>query len=125
MAQGTSEIRETIKQTRDEIGETVQAIGEKADIKARTAEKVADGRDALKDSAAGAAAKVSNVAQGVGEGVANATTSAASSAADWARSATEQMNKPARNQKLLICVGSLAVVLVLLARRARHGRRKQ
>jgi Protein of unknown function (DUF3618) len=127
VAQDPSEIREAIEETRDEIEETIQALGEKVDIKARAGEKLAGGREAVKDAAAGATAKASDVAQGVSDSVANATTSAASSASGWARSTGEQLSKPGRGRKTaLICISSMAVVLALLAaRRVRHRRRKQ
>jgi Protein of unknown function (DUF3618) len=41
MGQGPSEIREDIEGTRARMGETVEALGYKADVKTRTKEKVA------------------------------------------------------------------------------------
>jgi hypothetical protein len=46
------------KEVRDEIGETVQAIGENADVNARASEKLTDGREAIKGSAADAKAQL-------------------------------------------------------------------
>ena len=39
MAEDASKVREAIDQTRNEIGETIQAIGEKVDVKARAGEE--------------------------------------------------------------------------------------
>jgi DNA-binding ferritin-like protein len=63
VAQDANEIRQAIEQARDDIAETVQAIGEKADVKARAGDKLAESRDALKGSAAEATAKLGDVVQ--------------------------------------------------------------
>ncbi len=50
MAQDPGEIREAIEHTRQEIGETVQAIAEKTDVKARASKKMAESVGNLKAS---------------------------------------------------------------------------
>ena len=40
MGEGTSEIRADIERTRDEMGDTVQALGYKTDVKSRARDKV-------------------------------------------------------------------------------------
>jgi Protein of unknown function (DUF3618) len=125
MAQDASEIREAIEKTRDEIGETIRAIGEKADVKARAGEKLAEGRDALKDSAAEATAKLGDVVQRVGDSLPDATVPAVSSVAEWAKSATGPMTEPGPRRRVAIGIGSMSVVIILLARRVRHSRGQQ
>lgn len=65
MAQDPGQIREAIDQTRADIGETVQAIGDKADIKGRAAKKAAARRDQLKKTSSQAQAKLAEVGQQV------------------------------------------------------------
>ena len=89
MDQDTGEIREAIDQTRDDIGQTLQAIGHKADIKARASEMVAEKRDAVKESTAEVKAKLSLVAQRVEERVPEAAQPAVSSTVEWAKSTTQ------------------------------------
>lgn len=48
MGKDPGEIRQEIEQTRGEMGETVEALGEKADVKTRAKEKITGKRDQLK-----------------------------------------------------------------------------
>ena len=48
MGKDPGEIREEIEQTRGEMGETVEALGQKADVKTRAKEKITGKRDELK-----------------------------------------------------------------------------
>lgn len=125
MAEDTSEIREAIEQTRDEIGDTIQAIGEKADVKARAGEKLAESRDAIKGSAADAKDKLGDVAQGVGDSLSNATGPAVSAAAEWTKSATHPSTQSGRRRRLAICLGLIAAVAIMLARHFRQHRGQQ
>jgi polyhydroxyalkanoate synthesis regulator phasin len=58
MGKDPSEIREEIEQTRGDMGETVEALGHKADVKTRVKESVADKRDQLKERITGAGSSV-------------------------------------------------------------------
>jgi gas vesicle protein len=49
VGKGPGEIREEIEQTREEMGDTVEALGYKADVKARAKEKITGKRDQLKE----------------------------------------------------------------------------
>jgi hypothetical protein len=53
MGQDPSEIREQIEQTRGDMGETVEALGYKADVKTRAKDNIADKRDRLKEQITG------------------------------------------------------------------------
>jgi ElaB/YqjD/DUF883 family membrane-anchored ribosome-binding protein len=53
-----SEIREEIEQTRGDVGETVEALGHKSDVKTRVKESVADKRDQVKERITGAGSRV-------------------------------------------------------------------
>ena len=122
MATDANEIREAIEQTRGDIGDTLQAIGHKADIKARASEKVAEGRETLKDSAAEAKAKLGDVAQRVEQRLPEAAQPAVSSTAEWAKSAAQPVGAMWRRQKVAVRIGVAMVVLVLLVRRSRRRR---
>jgi ElaB/YqjD/DUF883 family membrane-anchored ribosome-binding protein len=54
MGKEPGQIREEIEQTRTEMGDTVQALGYKADVKTRAKESVADKRDRMKAKITGA-----------------------------------------------------------------------
>ncbi len=122
MAQEPSEIREAIEQTRDEIGETVQAIGQKADVKARASEKVAETRDSVKESTAEVTGKVSEVAQRVVKKMPDAVQPPVSSALGWAKSTGQPPTDAARRKKVAIGIGLVSAGVVLMARRARRRR---
>jgi gas vesicle protein len=49
-----TEIREEIEQTRTEMGDTVEALGHKADVKGRAKDNITDKRDRLKERITGA-----------------------------------------------------------------------
>ena len=122
MAQDASEIREAIEQTRDEIGETVQAIGQKADVKARASEKVAETR----------ALRQGIDRRSYGQGKRSRTTRGAKgarccpagrlSALGWAKSTGQPTADAGRRKKVAICVGLVSAAVVLMARRARRRR---
>jgi ElaB/YqjD/DUF883 family membrane-anchored ribosome-binding protein len=59
------EIREEIEQTRTEMGDTVEALGHKADVKGRAKENIADKRDRLKERITGTTPDPGEVRQGV------------------------------------------------------------
>ncbi len=122
MAEDASEIRQAIERTRDDIGDTIQAIGEKADVKARAGEKLVESRDALKGSAVEATAKLGDVVQRVGDSAQGVAGPAVSSAAEWAKAATGPMTEPGRRRWVAMCAASTALVMILLARRARRSR---
>ena len=65
MAEDPGQIREAIEQTRADIGETVQAIGDKADVKGRAAQKAAARRDQLKKTSSQAQIKLAEMGRQV------------------------------------------------------------
>ncbi len=58
MGKEPSDIREEIEQTRGEMGETVEALGYKADVKSRARENIAGKRDRLKERISGGSSRV-------------------------------------------------------------------
>lgn len=67
MGQEPGEIREQIEQTRDEMGETIDAIGYKADVKQRTREKVSGKVESVRSKFAGAGSRASEVTPSGGD----------------------------------------------------------
>lgn len=60
MGQDPSAIRNEIEQTREEMGDTVDALAYKADVKSRAKENVSDKVDTLKSKVTGTKERVSN-----------------------------------------------------------------
>jgi hypothetical protein len=64
MGQDPSEIREEIEDTRARMGDTVEAIGYKTDVKTRARERVAGTVDAVKAKVGGAGSRVNEATAG-------------------------------------------------------------
>jgi ElaB/YqjD/DUF883 family membrane-anchored ribosome-binding protein len=64
MGQDPSRIREEIEQTRTEMGDTVEALGYKADVKTRAKDNMADKRDRLKERITGTTPDSEEVKEG-------------------------------------------------------------
>jgi gas vesicle protein len=64
MGKEPTEIREEIEQTRTEMGDTVDALGHKADVKGRAKDNIADKRDRLKERITGTAPDPEEVKDG-------------------------------------------------------------
>jgi gas vesicle protein len=64
MGKEPSEIRTEIEHTRTEMGDTVEALGYKADVKTRAKDNIADKRDRLKERITGTTPDPDDVKQG-------------------------------------------------------------
>ena len=64
MGKEPGEIREEIEHTRTDMGDTVEALSYKADVKTRAKENIADKRDRLKERITGTAPDPNEVKQG-------------------------------------------------------------
>jgi gas vesicle protein len=69
VGQGPDEIREQIEETRARMGDTVEAIGYKADVKQRTSDWVADKKDAVVGRVKGATPDTGQMREGAQRGV--------------------------------------------------------
>jgi gas vesicle protein len=67
MGQDPAAIRQEIEQTRERMGETVDALGYKADVPARTKESIGGKVQAVKAKVTGAASQVSDSARDTGD----------------------------------------------------------
>jgi hypothetical protein len=64
MGQDTGQIRQDIEETRGRMGETVEALGHKADVPARTKEAVSGRVDSVKSKISGATPNGAEFKQG-------------------------------------------------------------
>jgi gas vesicle protein len=67
MGQDPAAIRQQIEQTREHMGDTVDALGYKADVPARAKDSVSDKVDSLKSKIIGAGSQVSDATPDAGE----------------------------------------------------------
>jgi hypothetical protein len=102
VAEDPGAIREAIEQTRAEMGETIEALGHKADVKGRAAEKIDEGKRQLQE-------KVEKVLADA-EPVITQT-------AEKARELSERVTISPR---VLVAAGAGVLVLLLVVRRARR-----
>ena len=67
MGQDPDAIRQEIEQTREQMGETIGAIGYKTDVKSRAKESVSDKTDAIKSKVGGVMGKANDATPSTGE----------------------------------------------------------
>ena len=108
MAEDPSQIREAIEDTRAEIAETMEALGQKADVKGRLSEEVKEKADELKTTARSSLPE-------------SAYPAADAAMARVRETASSVSSDPARTRRLAMAAG--AVVTLLLLRRRRRRRR--
>jgi Flp pilus assembly protein TadD len=111
-------LRAEIKQTRSELGETVQALAAKADVKARAKEQVEVTKQRVKAQAAEATGKVREAAHQAGERVRNAATLSAHDSDPEAEPAPGLRPNPVAIGAVI--AGLAAVVGVILIVRGRR-----
>jgi cobalamin biosynthesis Mg chelatase CobN len=92
-------LRADIKQTRAELGETVQALTAKADVKARAKEQVAQTKQRVRAQAADATGRVRDAALLAGDRVRQAATQATASARGTASQATDKVRESGALEK--------------------------
>jgi len=100
-------LREDIRQTRAELGETVQALAAKADVKARAKEQVEQTKQRMRDQVALATERVKGTATHYGHTV-----------AEQAQGTTERVKRnPVPIAAVAAAAAALIVVLVVIRRR--------
>ena len=102
MGQDPSEIRQQIAQTREEMGDTIDALGYKADVPARAKDKVTGTVDRARESVAGTVGSVKGAVTGKAGSVKDAARTAATS--DKAHKAVGV----AQSNPLGLAIGSVA-----------------
>jgi ElaB/YqjD/DUF883 family membrane-anchored ribosome-binding protein len=106
------ELRDDIERTRDQLGETVEALVAKTDVKARAQHKVADVK-------AGAAHKVADVKAGAQQKGADAAEHVAAQAKDLANHLPDPV-KDKRSGGLIVAGVAMLAAGWLIVRRARR-----
>jgi Protein of unknown function (DUF3618) len=101
MGENPRDIQERIEDTREQMGETVEALAHKADVPGRIKGSVADKKDALAEKVSGAKDKLTG-------GASNAQDSTGA-VADQAKTKASQGVGIAKENPLGLAVGSLAV----------------
>ncbi|AGS67291.1 DUF3618 domain-containing protein [Streptomyces collinus] len=130
-AQSPEELREQIEHTRHELGDTVQALAAKTDVKARAQEKAAEMKEQaavkageLKEQAALKAeqvkAKAAEAASRVQDKLPDPVRERAVQAAGQARATTAQGLHKARGNRQLLVAAAAAGTLVWLIRRKKR-----
>jgi len=116
-------LRAEIKQTRADLGETVQALAAKADVKARAREQVEQTRQKVRAQAVEAGEKVRDVAYLAGDRVKHAAASARDNAAGAGERAQVAGERIRRNPVPVVAflAGVAAVVGVILVVRGRRS----
>jgi cobalamin biosynthesis Mg chelatase CobN len=92
-------LRAEIKQTRAELGETVQALAFKADVKARAKEQVEQTKQRVRAQAADATVKMRDAALLASERVRQAAAQATASARGTAAQATDKVRESGALEK--------------------------
>jgi len=115
MGQDPDAIRREIEQTRERMGDTVEAIGYKADVPARTKERVSDTFHDVKEriggTATGVADRIGGTATGVADrigGTATAVNEATPNPAD-VKHAAKRGASIAQENPIGLAIGSVAV----------------
>jgi ElaB/YqjD/DUF883 family membrane-anchored ribosome-binding protein len=114
MAEDPGTIREAIEETRQELADTVEALGEKADVKGRAQSKLTEQADAARAKAG----EVTDKVQGsLPDGAQEKLASVSSQAASGAGAVQDQVRR--RPQVAVAAV--VGVVVLLILRRRRRG----
>ncbi len=121
MAEDPGQIREAIEQTRAGIGETVQAIGDKADVKGRAAQKAAARRDQLKKTSSQAQTKLAEIGRQVQRSVPDAARPVVTAAAEGVEAGASGATRVWRRQPWLVWATAALAGLVVVARLLRRG----
>ncbi len=116
MAEDPGQIREAIEQTRADIGETVQAIGDKADVKGRAAQKAAARRDQLKETSSQAQIKLAEMGRQVQRSLPDAARPVVTAAAEGVEAGASGAKMVWRRQRWLVWATAAAAGLVVVAR---------
>src|SRR3712207_3193546 len=103
MGQDPDAIRREIEQTRERMGETVEALGYKADVPTRTKEKVSGTVSSVKDRIVGTAESVQGTVSGAAGTVGDATPSTGD-----VKQAAQRGASVAQENPLGLAIGSIA-----------------
>jgi ElaB/YqjD/DUF883 family membrane-anchored ribosome-binding protein len=115
VGQEPDRIRAEIEATREEMSETVDALGYKADVKSRAKESLQEKRDSAKESIVGATQSVKDKIVGAGESVSDGVSGVTGTVSDRTPDAQDVKRKARRAKGLAqenplgLAIGSVAV----------------
>ena len=115
MGQDPDAIRQDIEQTRTEMSETVEAVGDKADVPSRAKDKVSETVDNVKNKASGTATRAKEAVVGTASGAGNTmsdTTSRVGDATPSGGQVTQQAKRAAglaQENPLGLAIGAAAI----------------
>jgi ElaB/YqjD/DUF883 family membrane-anchored ribosome-binding protein len=108
MGEDPSAIRSEIEETRERMGDTVDALAYKADVKSRAKESVSDKVDTVKEKASGMKESVVGTAAGARGTVADRTPDS-----EQVKQKTRKATSVAQENPLGLAIGSVAVGFVV------------
>ncbi|HXA31018.1 MAG TPA: DUF3618 domain-containing protein [Acidimicrobiales bacterium] len=115
MAEDPSAIREAINETRSDLAGTIDALGQKADLKARGTDKLNEAKEQAKDQAKEVGDRIQQVLPAEARpGLARAI--------DQAHSTTSRVGTIVRDRPLLVAAVVVVIALVLRPTRLNHRR---
>ncbi len=122
MAEDPGQIREAIEQTRADISETVQAIGQKADVKGRAAKKAAAHGHQLKKTSNQAQTKLADIGHQVEASLPEAAHPVVTAAAQGVEAGASGAKTVWKRQPWLVWAAGAVAGLVLVGRLLRRRR---
>ncbi len=125
MAEDTSQIREAIEETRSDIAVTIEALGQKADVKGRLTEEVKEKAAEIKTTARSSAEELKARLTSAQEQALSALPESAYPAADAAvarirDTASAVSADPSRSRRVAVAAGVLAMLMLVRRRRRRR-----
>ena len=115
MGEDPDTIRDEIADTRERMGETIDALGYKADVKSRAKESIQEKKDSAKESIVGATQSVKEKIVGAGSSVGDSVSSVGGSVSDKTPDAGQVKHQAkravgvAQSNPLGLAIGSVAV----------------
>jgi hypothetical protein len=117
MAEDPSAIREAINETRSDLAETIDALGGKADVKAR-------GTDKLNEAKEQAKAQAREVGDRIQQAVPAEARPGVAKAIDQAKATTARVGSLARKRPVLVAAAVVVMVVILRRGTRTTGRRR-
>lgn len=115
MAEDSGQIRAAIEETRSDLAETVQALGEKADVKGRIGGAVNEKTAELK-------ARAATLQDSALDAIPDSARPKADAVVDSARRAASTVaSDPTKKRAVAMAVGALLIVMIVRRRRRRRS----
>jgi Protein of unknown function (DUF3618) len=116
VAEDPSAIRQAISEVRSDMAETIDALGQKADVKARGVEKLNEAKGQAK-------AKAAEVGDRMRQALPEQARPRVATVVDQAKSTTSTVGGIVRERPMVVA-GAVVVIAAILLRRRRNRRRE-